>query len=48
MVTEIYISHIVGWCPVCGFRILDTGYSDDMEHEFLYDNLTEAASWQSR
>jgi hypothetical protein len=31
---EIYISNVVGHCPVCGAPIIDTGYSDEMEHAF--------------
>jgi len=36
---NIYISHVVGRCAACGFPILDSGYSDDMQHDFLFDNL---------
>jgi hypothetical protein len=28
---SIYISHKVGWCPLCGAPILDNGRTDDPE-----------------
>jgi len=37
---DIYISHVVGRCAICGFYIIDTGYSDEMDHEFLFNELS--------
>ena len=31
MPDPVYLRHKVGWCPVCGAPILDSGYDDDPE-----------------
>ena len=32
MSTDIYLQHVVGWCPVDGMEILDNGRDDDPDH----------------
>ena len=34
MKIDIYISHIIGWCPIYEDYLLDTGYNDDFDHEW--------------
>jgi hypothetical protein len=37
MAEDVYISHEVGWCPVCGAPVFDNGQSDDpalREHDW--------------
>jgi hypothetical protein len=37
MIEQVFISHPVGWCGVCGAPILDSGYDDDLgkwEHSY--------------
>jgi hypothetical protein len=39
---DIYISHVVGRCPICGAPIIDNGYSDDIEE---WDHVWTVSQW---
>jgi hypothetical protein len=47
MAQDIYIRHVVGRCAACGAPILDTGYSDDMEHGVAIVSRNEMAKRQT-